>query len=231
MSREISDRLREPSLSTAFWGYDRAQVDALLRDISRRIKSSESTPALELPAIEGVGEKVEAILASARAAAEHLQVKVQEGAAEVTREAEEHARRVRGEADEKLETASEDARAEAEKIIAEAEEEADEMLRHARLELGRVKESVSELEERRHGVITSIERLRGVLAQVAATADSADPESYGPLGAGELTTAPDAVDDAEAGLEADEWDDDYEDEELRETEEQPEPEPVRHDGA
>ena len=151
-----------------------------------------------LSELDGIGEKVDAILDAARDAAEQARSSAAEQALAVKRESEEAAEQLRNEADEyatatrrsadeyeastrseaEQEAASvlERASSEAEAKVAAADEEADQMLRDARLELGRIEETVEDLRERRQLVIASIERLRGSLGTMVGEASQGTSE-------------------------------------------------------
>lgn len=188
MNDELLDRLRNPQLRPALRGYDRLEVEALLREVADLIESrgfgrrATAASAGELP---GVAERVDAIVAAATEAAEHLTQESTKRADELTREAEqaaEHARReAEGYAAEKREDAdryADQTRSQADREVAQlreetermaqastaaAEQQAAEILREAELERDRVRASIVELREQRQAVVESIERMRGNL--------------------------------------------------------------------
>lgn len=198
---ETIDSLRDPGFSRRVWGYDSYQVDGFLEELRERLEAAEQGIPTGSPLageLTGVGEKVDAILAAAREAAERTQAEVAEQITELKRESEESAEQLRREADEyatktrseadEYEAAlrseaqkgaakvNEEASSEAEAKVSAAEQEAEQMLRDARIELGRIEESIEDLRERRQLVITSIERLRGSLGSMVGEASQGTVE-------------------------------------------------------
>ena len=192
---DFIESLRDPEFSKRVWGYDSLQVDAFLAELRDALELQGAGLTAEPSAVSGlagVGEKVDAILDAARDAAEQARSSSTEQALAVKRESEEAAEQLRNEADEYAtatrrsadeyeastrseaegEAASvlERASSEAEAKVAAADEEADQILRDARLELGRIEETVEDLRERRQPVIASIERLRGSLGTMVGEA-------------------------------------------------------------
>lgn len=197
---DTDDSLRVPDFSKRVWGYDAQEVDAFMAELDERLERARREGLSAAPVVElsGVGEKVEEILAAAREAAGQtlssstevaaaLKRESEEAAEQIRREADEYARSTRGSADEydaatrseadrEAGSIREQADAAAEAKVAAAEEEAESMLRDARLELGRIEDSIEDLRERRQLVITSIERLRGSLGSMVGEASQGTTE-------------------------------------------------------
>ena len=218
MNEELLDRLRNPQFRPALRGYDRLEVEALLHEVadlieSRGLAGAANQSAGELP---GVAERVDAIVAAATEAAEHLTRESTNRADEVTREAEqaaEHARReAEGYAAQKREDADryaaetrsaaereaaqvrEETQRMAQASAAAAEEQAAEMLREAELERDRVRASIVELREQRQAVVESIERMRGNLDSMVGSVQQGTEQFIALDPAGE-----DSIDEASDG--------------------------------
>jgi hypothetical protein len=135
-------------------------------------------------------EAAEKLRRESEEAASELKRGSEEAAEQQRREADEYARNTRSAADEYASSTRAEAEAEVAKLreLAEAdaetkraaaEEEAERILRNARLELGRVEESIEKLRERRALVIQSIEQMRGNLSSMVGEASRGTGEFVG----------------------------------------------------
>lgn len=112
-------------------------------------------------------------------AAEHQRREADEYASSTRAAADEYATSTRAEAEAEAAKLREQAEADAQAKREAAEEEADQVLRDARLELGRVEESIEDLRERRELVIRSIEQMRGSLGSMVGEASQGTSEFVG----------------------------------------------------
>jgi DivIVA domain-containing protein len=129
--RDVPPSIRNVSFKVAVRGYDRAEVDAYVRQVNRviaELEVSSSPRAAVRHALERVGEQVHGILDRARDTADEI-------VATARQEAEEIAARAKAEAADLVVNASTQAdasRAEAAQILAEANAKADEIVARAK---------------------------------------------------------------------------------------------------
>jgi cell division initiation protein len=204
--RRLPAEIRDASFPASLRGYDREAVDAYVARVNRLIAEldvSGSPEAAVRHALEQVGEQTSGLLQRAGQTAEEITLGAR-------REAEESTARAKAEAEEIVAKA----KAEAETTAAQTREEAAERLRRSQDEVAtlqeeaeaRMRELDADTETIRQQRRALLDDLRGIAAQVAETANSADarfPPRGPPVSPEEetLDLEPDA-ESRESGVEA-----------------------------
>ena len=176
--REVPAAIRNASFRVGVRGYDRAEVDAYVKQVNRviaELEVSSSPRAAVRHALERVGEQVHGILDRARDAADEI-------TATARQEAEEIAARAKAEAADLVVNASTQAdasRAEAGQIVTEANTKADEIVARAKAESEQIladakseaaaqqRRTEEELNERREEAQAELREIQADIATVS----------------------------------------------------------------
>jgi DivIVA domain-containing protein len=184
--RDVPPSIRNVSFKVAVRGYDRAEVDAYVRQVNRviaELEVSSSPRAAVRHALERVGEQVHGILDRARDTADEI-------VATARQEAEEIAARAKAEAADLVVNASTQAdasRTEAAQILSEANAKADEIVARAKGDAeGIVAEARSEAEAHLRHVEEEAnaqrEKAQAQLREIQADIATVSEEHHGLLG-------------------------------------------------